>query len=193
MILVLDAAHDERRPSSRTRRLRVFSQKRDAVTHRSRAAAHMISSTINQPHHVSYPTYVRTSRSCARPRTYVRAGVVPCRAVPCRCTRGSRCRSSLPGRRQTIHQLRRHGWLAATCRGRGYQLLAVARWLAVCRSRCPPAAEQRACVLASLSHTHTTYESEEKGKGGQARVPFPCVALQLLMCAAPYVRLPFSL
>lgn len=81
MILVLDAAHDERRPSSRTRWLRVFSQKKDAVTHRSRAA-HMISSTINQPHHVSYPTYVRTSRSCARPRTYVRAGVVPCRAVP---------------------------------------------------------------------------------------------------------------
>lgn len=147
MILVLDAAHDERRPSSRTRRIRVFSQKRDAVTHRSRAA-HMISSTINQPHHVSFPTYVRTSRSCARPRTYVRTCVVPCRAV---APEAARCRSSLPGRRQTIHQLRRHGWLAATCRGRGYQLLAVARWLAV--SRCPPA-EQRACVLVSLSHTH---------------------------------------
>jgi hypothetical protein len=161
MLLDPGAVHDERRPSSPAAAscVLLFSQKRDAVTHRSRAA-HMISSTINQPHHVSYPTYVRTSRSCARPRTYVRAGV-----VPCRCTRGSRCRSSLPGRRQTIHQLRRHGWLAATCRGRGYHLLAVARWLAVSLSS---RGTTCVCTGLSLSLTHTTYESEEKGKGGQA-------------------------
>lgn len=148
MILVLDAAHDERRPSSRTRRLRVFSQKRDAVTHRSRAAAHMISSTINQPHHVSYPTYVRTSRSCARPRTYVRAGVVPCRAVPLHQRQqvsfvpsrpATNDTPAAPPRLASCHMS--WSWLPAACR------CALAGGLSL--SSCGTT-----CVLVSLSHTH---------------------------------------
>lgn len=150
MILVLDAAHDERRPSSRTRRLRVFSQKRDAVTHRSRAAAHMISSTINQPHHVSYPTYVRTSRSCARPRTYVRAGVVPCRAVPLHQRQqvsfvpsrpATNDTPAAPPRLASCHMS--WSWLPAACR------CALAGGLVVL-----PRNNVRVYWSLSLSHTH---------------------------------------